>query len=321
MGEPQEPVAEQPPGVPVVQPLGCTQHPFRYGPESPRVRHDAIVAGFAVRLFPVADGRRGGGCRAALPLPWRPGPRADRIAFGTVPTDEDPALPQTEYRQSRFQPPPGATELFLVRHGESEPARLDSPFPLVDGQGDPNLSPEGREQAVRVGERLSAENFDAIYVTTLRRTVQTAAPLAARVGASPRVEADLREVHLGEWEGGLFRKMVAEGGPVAQRLFAEERWDVIPGAEPAEVFAARVGDAVSRLAAAHSGERLAVFTHGGVIAQVLALASGSRPFTFLGADNGSISHVVVSGAQWAVRRFNDTAHLDRASGLHSAALT
>lgn len=42
---------------------------------------------------------------------------------------------------------------------------------------------------------------------------------------------------------------------------------------------------------------------------MLALASGSRPFAFLGADNGSISQVVVMGERWAVRRFNDTAHL------------
>ena len=53
-----------------------------------------------------------------------------------------------------------------------------------------------------------------------------------------------------------------------------------------------------------------MFTHGGVIAQVISDATGSRPFAFLGADNGSISHVVVDGARWIVRRFNDTAHLD-----------
>ena len=47
---------------------------------------------------------------------------------------------ETEYRQARFQPPPGATELWLVRHGESEPARPGAPFPLVDGQGEPARS-------------------------------------------------------------------------------------------------------------------------------------------------------------------------------------
>ncbi len=226
-----------------------------------------------------------------------------------------------EYRQAQFRPPPGAAELLLIRHGESQPAYMDAPFPLVDGHGDPELAAEGRDQAERVAGRLSAEHIDALYVNGLRRTVQTAAPLARRLGLTPRVEAGLREVYLGEWEGGLFRKMVAEGHPVAQRMLAEERWDVIPGAEPAAAFAARVREAIERLAAAHPGGRLAVFTHGGIIGQVLALASGSRPFAFIGADNGSISHLVVTGREWVIRRFNDTAHLDSAFTRAAAPLT
>jgi probable phosphoglycerate mutase len=211
--------------------------------------------------------------------------------------------------------------LLLIRHGESQPAQLDTSFPLVAGHGDPELAPQGLDQAERVAERLSAERFDAIYVTSLRRTAQTAAPLAQRLGLTPRVEAGLREVYLGEWEGGLFRIMVAERHPVARRMLAEERWDVIPGAEPAAALAARVREAIERLAAAHPGGRLAVFTHGGVIGQVLALASGSRAFAFIGSDNGSISHVVVTGQDWTIRRFNDTAHLDSAFTRASVPLT
>src|SRR3954469_23582754 len=115
-------------------------------------------------------------------------------------------MAQKEYRQSRFRRPPGATEILLVRHGESEPLVEGRPFPLVDGHGDPALAPEGEIQAERVGERLSTEPIVAIYVTTLRRTHQTAAPLAARLGLTPIVEPDLREVHLGDWEGELFRQ-------------------------------------------------------------------------------------------------------------------
>ncbi|MCF6468739.1 histidine phosphatase family protein [Nonomuraea sp. MG754425] len=217
-----------------------------------------------------------------------------------------------EYRQGRFRTPPGATEVFLVRHGESEPARPGRPFPLVAGQGDPALAPEGREQAERVGLRLAAERVDAIYVSSLRRTSETAAPLAARLGATPVVEPELREVHLGEWEGGLFRRMVAEGHPIARRMSAEERWDVIPGAEPAPAFSGRVRKVLARLAAAHPGRRIVVVTHGGVIAEALAAATGSRPFAFLGADNASVSHLVLAGERWILRRFNDTAHLDAA---------
>ena len=213
------------------------------------------------------------------------------------------------YRQARFRMPPGATELLLIRHGESQAANPDDPFPLMDGHADPALDPNGHDQAQRLAVRLADRPIDAIYVTTLRRTAQTAAPLAERLGLTPQVEPDLREVFLGDWEAGLFRKMVAEQHPVAQRMWAEERWDVIPGAEPTSEFAARVGGAVRRLAAAHPDQVLAVIVHGGVIGQALALAADSRPFAFLGADNASISRLVVAGDRWIVRGFNDTAHL------------
>jgi probable phosphoglycerate mutase len=206
--------------------------------------------------------------------------------------------------------PPGATDLLLVRHGASEAYLEGSPFPLVDGHGDPPLSPEGVVQAEQVCARLAGAGVEAIYATNLRRTAQTAAPLAARLGLDVGVEADLREVHLGEWEGGLFRKNVADGHPVSLRMQEEERWDVIPGAEASEALAGRVGAAIGRLAAAHPGRRVAAFTHGGVIGQAMAMASGSRPFAFLGAENTSISRLVIVGDRWIVRGFNDTAHLD-----------
>ena len=212
--------------------------------------------------------------------------------------------------QRRYEVPPGATDLLLVRHGASAPYRDGKPFDLVDGHGDPPLSADGVLQAELVCARLADRGVDAIYVSTLRRTAETAAPLAARLGLTVRVDADLREVHLGEWEGGVFRKNVADRHPIAVRMEAEERWDVIPGAESSDVLANRVHAAVRRIARAHAGQRVAVFSHGGVIGQALALASGSRPFAFLGAENASISRLVVIGDRWIVRGFNDTAHLD-----------
>jgi probable phosphoglycerate mutase len=183
-------------------------------------------------------------------------------------------------------------------------------FDLVDGQGDPALAPEGREQAAQVCARLATERIDAIYVTNLRRTVETASALAALLDIEPIVEPDLREVHLGEWEGGRFRKHVAELDPIAVRMFEEERWDVIPGAEPATTFAARVRGAVERIVARHPDQRVAVFSHGGTIGEILAQAARSRPWAFTGADNASISHLVVTPTRWVVRRFNDTSHLE-----------
>jgi len=201
-------------------------------------------------------------------------------------------------------------ELLLVRHGQSEAYLDGTSFPLVDGHGDPPLSERGQEQARRAGQRLATAGIDAIYVTALQRTAQTAAPLARRLELAPRVEAGLREVFLGEWEGGRYRKLVAENHPIAQRMFAEERWDVIPGAESLVAFDGRVRAAIRRLAAEHPGQRVAAFTHGGVIGQVLAMASDSRPFAFNTADNASISRLIITRDRWWVRGFNDTAHLE-----------
>ena len=165
--------------------------------------------------------------------------------MSTDATSTDTTEPPEGFRQWRYEPPPGATTVLLVRHGESAAAFGDQPFPLRDGHGDPALHPDGELQARRLGARLAAEHeaggrIDAIYVTTLQRTAQTAAPLATRIGVEPAVEADLREVFLGEWEGGLLRKKAAEGDPVLQQVFATERWDAIPGAEPLEDFDARL---------------------------------------------------------------------------------
>ena len=216
-----------------------------------------------------------------------------------------------QFRQHRFVPPPGACELLIVRHGESQPMVEGEPFPMRDGHGDPALADEGHEQAQRVADRLvtSGERIAAIYVTSLQRTHQTAAPLAARLGLTPSVEADLREVHLGEWEGGEMRKKVVDGDPIAVRMFTEGRWDVIPGAETEQALRDRVRAGIERIAAAHPDELVVVVVHGGVIGTIMNLATGSTGFAFTGADNASISHLVVTPDRWIVRCYNDTTHL------------
>jgi len=192
------------------------------------------------------------------------------------------------------------------------------PLPLKDGHGDPALAVEGLEQAERIADRLvaSGERIAAIYVTTLQRTHQTAAPIAARLGLECCVEPDLREVFLGDWEGGELRKRVVDGDPIAVAMFQQGRWDVVPGAETEAALRARVRAGIERIAAAHADQLVMVVVHGGVIGTIFNLATGSTGFAFTGADNGSISHLVVTGDRWIVRCYNDTTHLrDRFSTI------
>jgi len=148
-------------------------------------------------------------------------------------------------------------------------------------------------------------------VTTLQRTSQTAAPLAAKTGLVPEVVADLREVHLGDWEGGEFRARASHGDPLVAELFAQQRWDVIPGAEAMADLVARVRAGMATVVAATGpGASAAAFVHGGVIGELCRQATGSRPFAFVHADNGSITRLVASpGGRLLLRSFNDTSHL------------
>lgn len=214
-----------------------------------------------------------------------------------------------EARQHRFSPPPGATDMLLIRHGETQAAVRGQDFPMVEGQGDPALHPDGERQAHLVGERLKREPIKAIYVTTMRRTHQTAAPLAAHLGLEPRVERDLREVFLGDWDGGEFRFRAAENDPAIVRARERHEWGELPGAETTAALQARVRRGLLRIAQAHADELVAVVVHGGVVGAALAIATGAKGFAFSGAANGSISRLVVHGDQMIVRGFNDVSHL------------
>lgn len=213
------------------------------------------------------------------------------------------------FSQRPYVGPPGSTELLLVRHGASADSVEGETFELVEGQGDPPLSEVGRHQAEMLAARLGHELFDGMYVSTLRRTPETAAPLVERTGMTPVVDADLREVFLGEWEGGLLRQKAADRDPLFDRVFAEQRWDAIPGAESREAFGGRLRRSVERMLAAHPGGRVVVFSHGAAIGEILAQATGSEPFAFVGADNASISRIVATPERWVLRGYNDTSHL------------
>lgn len=222
----------------------------------------------------------------------------------------------TSHPQPFFEPPPGACQVVLVRHGQSIPYVEGTPFPLVDGHGDPPLSPRGEWQAQRVGERLRHEPITAIYVSSLTRTHQTAAPLAAHLGLEPVVEPDLREIFLGEFEGGLFRKMSADGHPAVETMRKTGDWGAIPGAETNEQLRARTTGVIERVAKAHADELVAVVCHGGVISALVGHAMNQHPMRYGGARNGSISHIVVAEQHWILRSFNDAAHVGGLTADH-----
>jgi len=220
------------------------------------------------------------------------------------------------FEQSPYELPPGSTEVVLVRHGASEAAVVGSKFPLVDGHSDPALSEAGKAQAEMVATGLGGDEFSGLFVTSLRRTQETAAPLAAATGLEPRVVGELREVYLGDFEGGEYRIRAGRGDPIIKQVFAEERWDAIPNGESWEDFGARVRAGIEAIAAAVGPNTSALaVVHGAVIGELCRQATNSRPFAFVHSDNCSVSRLVVNGdGRWLLRSFNDISHLTIRTG-------
>ena len=151
----------------------------------------------------------------------------------------------------------------------------------------------------------------AVFATPLRRTTETAAATASGHGLRTTVLDDLVEVYLGEWEGHGIHERGARGDAELARVLREQRWELIPGAEPAAEFALRVRRGVEAVAeAAPDGGVAVAFTHSAVIAEFCRQVTGSEPFAFLHNANGSLTRLFrMPEGRWILVSFNETEHL------------
>ena len=92
-------------------------------------------------------------------------------------------------------------------------------------------------------------------------------------------------------------------------------WCDLPGSEPSDALRARATAAVSRIAAAHPGQRVAIFSHGGLINAYFAALLGIERDYFFAALNTGISTVRILGDRHLLVALNDAAHLQHAKLL------
>lgn len=90
---------------------------------------------------------------------------------------------------------------YFVRHGQTEANVRE----ILAGSGhDHPLTDEGHRQAQALALRLAEAapvKFSRIVVSQMQRARQTAEYIARQLQLPMEVEPDLREWHLGEWEG------------------------------------------------------------------------------------------------------------------------
>ena len=211
-----------------------------------------------------------------------------------------------------------AAELFLIRHADAIPdADEIIPSGVYD---DLPLSRIGREQAQALAERLKQLSFNAAYSSPLRRCQETAAPLLEHLRLPLTIVPDIKEVRLGNPfplpteesdREALTRALQARQVEIVRLAGGTGRWDAIPNSESSREFRQRVVDAIDGIARQHQGERVLVFSHGGVINAYIAETLGLEKDFFFPAANTSISVVRANNQQRVIYVLNDLAHLPR----------
>jgi probable phosphoglycerate mutase len=136
---------------------------------------------------------------------------------------------------------------------------------LWQGQADPPLSDEGREQAHALAERLAGDSLSLLVASDLRRARETAEITARELGIATELEPGLRELDVGAWSG-LAREEIARRWPDEFARFRTGDLDVrAGGGETRRELRTRVLAALRSLQERYRGERIGVVTHLGVI--------------------------------------------------------
>ncbi len=162
-------------------------------------------------------------------------------------------------------------KLLVTRHGETPWNREN----WVLGRTDIPLNETGRAQALTLRERLEGRHIDAVYVSPLSRTMETASIALEGRDLALVPEPRIIEMNFGDYEKAGRRD--PEYNAVKRCYFRR-----LPGGgESVMDLAARIYPYIRELARKHRGETVLLVTHGG-IARVI------RSY-FTGMDNEEFS--------------------------------
>lgn len=154
------------------------------------------------------------------------------------------------------------TRIYLVRHGQTD-WNVEGRW---QGHADVPLNPTGLEQAEKVARQLAGEQLQAIYSSDLQRARQTAEALSKHTGLPVRLDARLREIHQGEWQGLLVTEIEARYGEAFRRRRNDPYNVAPPGGETVEQVRLRVVQAFEDIITWHHGEGVAIVSHGFALA-------------------------------------------------------
>ena len=160
--------------------------------------------------------------------------------------------------------------IYLVRHGES----VDDIEDCYGGIADFPLTEAGRNTAHDLSSRLASHGITRIYTSPYKRAHETATIISKDLACKPTVVDDLRERNSYVVLSGVTKAQAKEiFGHVLARVKGKPgdfySTELLPGAEPLDLFNSRVRTAFDSIVADADGTAvICIVTHGNVTRSV-----------------------------------------------------
>ncbi|MFH0784400.1 MAG: histidine phosphatase family protein [Pseudomonadota bacterium] len=195
------------------------------------------------------------------------------------------------------------TTVYLIRHGKIPQV---APRCFI-GQQDLPLTDQGRRQITRLAEYLATKAIDRVVTSPLLRCRQSTDILCGRLqNMNAEVNANLREISLGTWEGQSVAQVRARfPGDYESRGQDPLHFRPSQGESFVDLLD-RVWPTFQAIAATSSGKRVAIVTHAGVIRVLLfrILAMIPNEFFHLKLDYGCLTVLDHDGSCWRAGNIN-----------------
>lgn len=204
------------------------------------------------------------------------------------------------------------TRIFLIRHGATVLTAEDR----FAGSINVELSDEGREQARRLGVRLSNENISAVYASPMSRTMETARFIASPLHLDVNPRDGLREISHGRWEK-MTRAEVEATYPEEAAAWEEDPFTFAPqSGESGLDVTARALPVLMDIVRDHPGQCVVVVSHKATIRLLLSSLLGFDPRRYRDNLDQSPAALNIVDFKSPVRArltlFNDTSHYGQA---------
>ncbi|MDH7499397.1 MAG: histidine phosphatase family protein [candidate division NC10 bacterium] len=195
-----------------------------------------------------------------------------------------------------------ATRIYLIRHGETVSSYDGRGY----GQTDLPLSEWGRQQMARLGQRLLPMPPQKIYCSDLARSRESAQILGRPWGLTPIICPELREIHMGLWEGLSYEEIRRLDPEKAAQWATASLAFHFPEGEGLRDLKSRVLPAYQKLIEEAGDEIFAIVGHAGPNRVILCHALGIclSHFWRLGQDHGGLSIIDYHGRSAMVSLLN-----------------